>query len=242
MTEELQNRQRRIKLAAKIFLAQLAMILGTFFVVWMAQSRDLGLLFLVVCFSMLAVPSAIWVIKGTSANLRRARLIRYTLAEFILLVLLTGLVMGLTAKALPENFGDADATVVSLGVGVLLLCGGLLGLWIANQLSAESPRQRIFFILRGFLTAPAVIGFFAWMPAVEHITTLDIPLRLPLAVGLVAGGVTCMMYLLAVGQLFIRARAAEKAARKAEKSAAAPEKPPEKPPSEKPPDAEAPEA
>jgi len=230
MTGEFQNRQRGVKFAIRIFLGLLALLLGAFLVIWVIRNRDAGGILLGVLSSLLAVIFGVWMIKGAGVNVRRVRRTRYFLAEFLLLVLLTGLGMGLTAKALPEKFGHVGATVVALGVGVLLIAGGLLGLWIANQLGVESSRRRMLLLLRGFLAVPAVPGFFAGILALERSTSLSPSVRLLAAVGVLLGMAAGLLHLLAGRKLFLRARAAER--RKAEEAAqaAASEKPAEEPP------------
>jgi len=84
--------------------------------------------------------------------------IRYTLAEFYVLVLLTGLGIGLTAKAFPADTDIFLVSALSLLSGGLLLWGGAEGLTIVHWLEVAGRRRRLFILLGGMVLPYAVLG------------------------------------------------------------------------------------
>ncbi len=162
---------------------------------------------------------------------RLARRTRYTLGEFVVLVTLTGLGIGLTAKALPAELHPALAAAPTVLIGISLFSGGLCGLYVARWLGVESPRRRIFLLLRGLLLAPALGGVIAAGVAAVVLfgragETGETEIRsILLAAALVLGAAASLILFATTYRLVERAREAERYWRKAEE--AAQELPPE---------------
>jgi len=125
---------------------------------------------------LLSLWGLVFAVRLTVVTVRRFRRCRYSLGEFLVLILGTGLAMGLTAKALPEGTLLAVVMAVSLGVGFFVIWGGAAGIYTAQWLGEELPRERILYILRGLFLAPALA--FA----------VGAPLGIPMAIGLALAG------------------------------------------------------
>ncbi len=163
--------------------------------------------------------------------------IRYSLGEFLLLVLVTGLGIGLTAKFMSEEADYSLVMPVSLGVGLALFWGGLKGLHAAHWLGVVSPRRRLLLLLRGILYALAFAGvFLGTLPSLSILFGLAFGIRLfdlpaPVAAGVVVGTAFSIVCVLLTSRLFARARQAAREARAArgerdDPPAAAPGEPP----------------
>ncbi len=89
---------------------------------------------------------------------------RYYLGEFLLLILATGLVMGLTAKFLPQGCPVWTAMLISFSVGAAVFWGGAWELRVVRALGIEGSRRRCFHLLLGLLLVPtAVAGVVAFV-------------------------------------------------------------------------------
>ncbi len=203
-------------------------IFALFVIPDLRQRPDLGRVFFF--FVPLVVPLMIIFVVNA---VKLARRTRYTLAEFVVLVLLTGLGMGLTAKALPAELHPALAAAPAVLVGISLFSGGLCGLYVARWLGVESPRRRIFLLLHGLLLVPALAGAIA--AGVAAIVLFGRGVQgtggsairaLLLTVTLVLGAVVGLILFATIYRLVVRAREAERRRREEEEEeAAAPEVP-----------------
>jgi len=150
--------------------------------------------------------------RATFRALARLRRVRYSLGEFIVLVVTTGLGMGLPAKALPEEAALGAVMGASVAVGLFLFWGGLPGLRAADRLGLESPRRRALVLLRGVLLFPALAGALIAVGGIPHVEGLwgePGTGGILLSVAWVAGTLLCSVHGVMMLDLLRRAREAE---------------------------------
>jgi len=156
--------------------------------------------------AVIAVALVLIIVFHTTA-FRRAREFfrtRYSLGEFILLVLVTGLAIGLTAKVLPADWPLAAVMPFALAVGVIAWFCCMSGLHAANRLGVERPRRRVRFIGYGFLygagfffAALSLLLFFFLLHIFSTLKLLDAP-------GII---ILCFLFLLPCALIFTLGRA-----------------------------------
>jgi len=163
--------------------------------------------------------------------------VRYSLGELLLLFLLTGLIAGCTARALPAGLAPLTATLIALGVGLAPLLGGAWGIYAAHWLGIENSWRRMLMLLAGVVLGPVIIFgvaaivilAFYLILLLSDMTRFDAR-RLALLVGLSLASVALYRFLYRpmtrrIARRIRESEQAEQAAEAAETSPA--EKPPE---------------
>jgi len=154
---------------------------------------------ILVCFLVLAV--------GTVRRLRRNR---YSVGDFSLLVVVTGLGMGLTAKFLPGNWPLAGIMPSSAAAGLFVFWGGSWGIHAANRLDRESGARRALIILGGACYLPACLGAPAGLIVLGYAVAGELPpelagQRLVVALVGVTAALLCGVLIRAMNRLVRRA-------------------------------------
>jgi hypothetical protein len=174
------------------------------------------LLFLGACFfPLLLLVPLLW------ESYRNLRYSRYTLVDFLALILLTGQALALIGALFPQETPLWAVVRAALLVGLLPFWGGTHGIRLAHRLGIEAPWQRCLLILRGFLLPPAAIGAVVGLSVPLFVLAGEFSVRWLRNEQLLLAAVV-LLWLAALAHVWFYLRLARRAARAPEPKAAPP--------------------